>query len=148
MKSISIHIEPSKNYKFDFGNCATIAISQGFGIPFFTLRCICESFKWKKWREGITFNQCRRLINFLSKQTGDKAEYISNKAGIKYYQFVTLFNKGKWIVMFDEHLSYCENGIIYDSWLDDMTKSIYTEGRTRLKVIIYKVPPVGWWKIS
>lgn len=132
-KKTDIIIHPSKE-QFIYGNCASVAICSAFGIEWRAFKTICALMKMDI-SEGLSFFECKKLINRLSSSYDTKIEYIPNYAKVKYYQMLLLLNKGKYIVMFHNHLSYAENGEVFDG---------YYQGSEKAKFYI----PTGWWKID
>lgn len=137
MKKKEIKIRESKS-DFVYGSCATIAIASAFGYPYKAVSTICHALGIID-KMGLDFFKCKRVINFISQNGGFKAEYFPNDAKIAYFQLI-LLRKEKLIVVFDHHLSFAENGVIYDSFLqkgdDDLAKEYLT------------LKPTGWWIIK
>lgn len=130
-----IVIHPSKE-NFCFGNCASTAIASAFKIEFKALKLICSLLKIDV-DNGMSFFECKKLINLIGENYGIYVTYTPNYGKVTYEQMLFLLNKGKYIAMFDEHLSYSENGEIYDSYF-----------RPPWGNDIKKEKPTGWWKIG
>ena len=130
-KPIKVPLNPPKE-DFRFGNCAAIAISQAFSIPFWVVNIISRSLKFNI-HEGLDYWQCKKLIDRISHQSSSSNEYVSNKTNVRYIQLAVLL-KGRYLVMFHNHLSYMENGQIYDRYFDEED--------------ILKITPTGWWEIK
>lgn len=125
---------------FAYGNCAALAISSAFGLNWMAIKTICKLLKID-YKEGMTFWECKRLINILAKSNHDRIKYHPNLAKLEYWQMITVFNRGKYIPVFDEHLSYLEEGQVYDTFLQEILLS--PDGKKFLKT-----KPIGWWKIN
>jgi len=125
---------------FTYGNCAMLAICGAFNLSMDAIRIIC-SFYGINPDSGISYFECKKLITKISKCSAcyRRADYTPNKSGIKYGQLIGLFNQNSYLVMFDEHLSYVEKSVIYDTYL----RNNDVEGRDRWLNQI----PTGWWKI-
>lgn len=132
--SINVHVSREK---FSFGNCASIAICQAFDVPYNAFKAICKATKIKSYDDmGLLFSECKKLINLLSSSCQCTSDYIPNKGKITYVQMLLLLNEGKYLVMFDEHLSFSENGEVYDSFF------------YYLPIDFKQAKPTGWWKIN
>lgn len=116
---------------FHFGSCSSIAITQAFAITEDILIVICKLLKIKKIDAGLSFFEIKKVVNALSRQK--KSVYTPNYANLTFGQMLIVLNKGVYLVMFDEHLSYAKDGTIYDSFIchDDLDNI-----------------PQGWWKIK
>lgn len=133
-KKLNISIQACEE-KFNFDCCATLAISSFFQINRAAMQALCVVLGYKKWYEGLTFNQIKKLVNLLDYR--GTIRYIPNTASITYEQLVDLFREEILLVMFDEHLSYVKSGIIYDTHLmADWVKEDWL-----------KAKPTGWWKL-
>lgn len=135
-----IKLHPSEE-KFRYGNCATIAICQAFDIHFHAFIAICRLMKIKtdeydNDKIGLSFFECKRLINLLSDSCRCSTKYISNISKVSYIQMLSLLNKDTYLTMFDIHLSYAKNGEVYDSYFYDLPQD-FKESK-----------PTGWWKIN
>lgn len=117
-QSFKIDLYPCKE-GFNFGSCAIIAIAQYFGLESKVLLLVSKALNIKSPREGLTFKECQKLINFLYKEYNFQKPhpYIPNKLNLTYTELACLYHKNKLIVMFDEHLSYCQYGQVYDSFI-------------------------------
>jgi hypothetical protein len=125
------------NIDFHFGNCASIAIAQAFSINEDTLNIVCKLLKIKNHKEGLSFFEIKKVINALSRQY--KPEYTPNYGNLTYGQMLIVLNKGSYLTMFNEHLSFAINGEVYDSyWFPSLSYDVES-----LQNI-----PTGWWKIK
>lgn len=136
-----VRVYPSKD-KFRFGNCATIAICQAFDIPFNAFVAICRAMKIKTDEtnddsKGLSFFECKRIIHLLSDSCKCTSKYIPNTGKVTYAQMLLLLNKGKYLVMFNIHLSFAQDGEIYDSYFRGFNENSFK-----------KTKPTGWWKIN
>src|SRR5688572_2124848 len=102
-----LKILSSKN-TFRFGSCAAIAICSAFDCTEQTFRIVCHLLKIKE-EFGLSFFECKKVINALN--LGREVKYVPNKAVVNYPQMAYLLNKGSYIVMFKEHLSFIEDGV-------------------------------------
>lgn len=134
-KTKELIIHPSKT-EFYFGNCASIAICSAFGIPYIALRTITFMLKLNI-NEGLSFFECKEIINLIAKANGKNAEYVPNYTNVTFKQMLLLLNNGKYITMFGNHISYSENGEVYDTYIDNM-------GQKEREELV----PTGWWKIN
>lgn len=135
-KKKEIVVHPSKE-EFKFGNCAAIAICSAFNVPFSALKLITSLIKLDI-RDGLSFFECKKVINMLAKANSlIDTEYVPNVGNITFKQQLLLFNKGKYITMFSRHISYSENGEIYDSYFAGDVIKEYEDAI-----------PTGWWKIK
>ena len=135
-----VNVHPSKE-NFRFGNCATIAICQAFDISMNAFRAISKLMKVRYYEDdndedGLSFFECKKLINLLSDSCGCTSKYVHNTEKVTYPQMLLLLNKGKYLTMFDIHLSFAENGEVFDSY--------YYGWASGFK----KAKPTGWWKIN
>lgn len=128
-----VRINPSKD-EFKFGGCAPLAICGAFNIQMSIFRLICEFLKIRNYKRGLTFWECKKIINALLRANNIFTDqYTPNHARITYLQMAILLPKYKYIVLFDHHLSLLENGEIFDSFfMHEKTLPI----------------PTGWWRIS
>lgn len=121
--------------QFRYGNCAEIAICQAFDIPKNALKVILLLMKVdKKKQGGLSFFEIKRLLNTLCEIYPGCSIYCPNRAKVTYYQLMLILTEGRYLVMFDEHLSYACNGEIWDSYFDNEE--------------IEKRKPTGWWKLG
>ena len=138
MKKKLIQLKESKS-DFVFGNCAAIAIGSAFDIPYSAISLICK-LVGNDCNNGLTYHECDKLIKKIGEESNKKIEYITNRySRITYGQLCLLFPKGKYIVMFPTHLSYLENGEIFDSFL--------VNSNTKVQSMFHNGYPTGWWKI-
>lgn len=141
-----VDIQPSKQ-NFYYGNCALIAIAQAFDMPVNALVAVCDALKMNKLgqdykEEGLSFYQCKKIINHLAHSYRCTCTYIPNRSKVTYNQMLLLLNLGKYLTMWDIHLSYAEKGIIYDSYLHHFGSS------TDKDLDITRIVPTGWWKVN
>lgn len=134
-KKDEIVAHPSKE-QFYFGNCASIAICSAFDIPYKALKAITILLKLNI-NDGLSFFECKKIINLLSEAYSKHVEYCPNYSNITFQQQLLVLNKETIITMFDGHLSYSENGEIYDSYMHEDNLAIYL-----------KKCPTGWWKLN
>ncbi len=134
MKTIDIKIHPSSDV-FDYGCCATLAIGIAFNINKRAMNALCEALGYKAWRHGLTFTQIKRLVTLLDYRR--EVKYYPNKAGVEYWQLITVCSTSAFIVMFNEHLSYAINGEIVDGYLYGMEEEVKKEWMRQ--------KPTGWW---
>jgi len=129
-----IKIERPK-FNFYYGNCCSLALTQGFDISIDVLLLAFNLLKFKNPNEGLTFFECKKIIEELVIwKYHRKIKYQTNEASITFAQMSVLMKTGKYIVIFDEHMSYLENGVIFDRFYD--------------RKEMYQVKPTGWWKIQ
>ena len=136
MKPIEINIHPSEDV-FDYGCCATLAIGTAFNVGRNAMNGLCEALRYKGWRHGLTFVQVKRLITLLDYR--QEAKYYPNRSHVEYGQLITVCPDDKFLVMFDEHLSYAYKGEVIDGYLYGMER----EDRQAWMQMI----PTGWWKL-
>jgi len=135
-KKAVIIVHPSKE-EFKYGNCAAVAICSAFSVPFTALKLINSLIKLDI-RDGLSFFECKKVINMLAKVNNMlETEYTPNHTNVTFKQMLTLFNRGKYITMFSRHISYSENGEIYDSYFQEGSMEEYENSI-----------PTGWWRIS
>jgi len=138
MRKTIITIHPT-NSGFNYGECATKAISQAFNISETAFFVIADLMKLKA-RKGLNFWECTKVINRIAKVLHFRVDYVSNTSRVEYGQMLTILNKGKYITMFDIHVSYACNGEVYDDYFYD------DDEPTRLKSL--QQIPTGWWQIK
>jgi len=137
-KEIIVPLEISKN-DFRFGSCAGIAISQAFDMQTREFDVVMKLLK-VDYDDGLTFWECNRVIKQLCELFYYTSRYRPNNASLKYVHLVHLLDKGKFVYMFDHHISYVEDGTIYDSYW------AMNREDERNKVAHYQ--PTGWWEIK
>jgi len=125
-------VKPSLK-EFEYGCCATDAICAAFNVPHDVFETICGLIKIKCNNQGFSYNECRRIIGAFCKKT--QYRYIPNTTKVTYCQMLSLVDRYRYLVMFDEHLSYIRGNTIFDSYF-------YEE-----KDYYKKTIPTGWWKI-
>lgn len=134
-RKIDILVHPSKaDERFIFGTCASHAICGAFGLPSIAFRTICKLMKIDYKEEGLTFFEIKRIINIL---TENRCIYIPNISEVTYSQMLFLLPKRKYLVVFDEHLSFCDKGEIFDTF--------FCGGN--IAKIDERIP-TGWWRID
>lgn len=122
---------------FDYGSCAMTAIQLGFGISYDHLKLICDLMSIKHPEDGLTFFQCKKIINRIAKSGRTEAIYRPNVAEITYAQLVSVMAGERGIAMFPEHLSYFNDRVVVDSFIHDTNK---------LNILKYMArKPTGWW---
>lgn len=139
--SKKVDIKPSLGDFFKYGNCALIAIGDAFDIPEKPLKALCLAMGITPCSEnddedGLTFQDCNKVIRHLSKVYNYEGRYIRNKDKITY-ETLALSTGSKLLVVFDYHLSFCENHIIFDSYFYSHIPS----------KVLSKIP-TGWWKLN
>lgn len=122
--------------RFSYGNCAIIALAQLTGIGEEGIEVIASLIGIKRPTSGLTFNNINKVLSTITDHTNNLPyKYTSNKTKVTVLQLVTLYSDRKIVLMFDEHLCFIENGIIYDSFF-----TTYTFSRT-----VEEIKPTGWW---
>ncbi len=91
-------------------------------------------------RRGLNFWECTKLINKIAKCLHLRVNYISNTSKVEYGQMLTILNKGRYIAMFNIHVSYSRNREVFDDFFYDEHEP------TRLKSL--QQIPTGWWEIK
>lgn len=124
---------------FKYGNCACIAISNAFDLNWTSIKTICKILKID-YNEGLTFWECKKVINLLAENSYKIAIYRPNVAVLEYWQLIALMNKGKYLTVFNEHLSYMENGVLYDTYISYQLPHEKTE--------YLKRKFTGYWEIK
>ena len=137
-KPANIKISPTKG-KFSYGECALKAISQAFEIPESALLIIGKYMRINFLKE-LNFWECQKVIHKLAKSAKSSVEYIPNKTEVTYAQMAFLLSEGKYLAMFDNHLSYLLDGEILDDYIHDPDNPQWMLKRLHN-------PPTGWWKI-
>lgn len=127
-------------HQFQFGNCAYVAIAEAFGM---TTRQVSSLFRLIKQHDegGVTFYACKRVINVLGVANDCSISYVANKGERSYKDIVALSRNSKMIVNLDSHLSYVKDEVIYDDFIDEISKSMrdwYLSSKRQL---------CGWWVI-
>jgi hypothetical protein len=131
-----ISLQPAKcKGVFRFGNCASLAIGGAFDIDLRALTVIAKAIKLDLTQEGLTFGECQRLITYLCKEFKYTNFYTPNTTKVSYTQFLNILPKGKYILDVGEHLSYYEDMVVYDSYMEDPKD-------------FQRVIPTGWWQIE
>lgn len=133
----NIQINPGKG-EFRYGSCASIAICSAFNIQYIPFKVICGLLKIGPVNEGLAFHECRKVINLLGKYYKRPIIYIPNEVNLTYGQLLFVQNRSRFLVVFDEHLSYAEDGAIYDSFI------LESEGGAAQWLLEI---PTGWWRI-
>src|SRR6188768_148870 len=77
-RTFRISFKDNPSYHWSYGSCAHIAIASLFDIDSSKIYDIVSSLRIRNHREGLTYQQCRRVISYLSKYTNKKVEYLSN----------------------------------------------------------------------
>jgi len=123
-----------RSVDFVYGNCVSRALIKAFNINDKIFNAICYAAGIQKPNQGLTYFECKRIINVLCKAYKQKATYYPNYGLVTYGQLAFVLPKSKYIVIFDEHISYLEDDQIFDGWFD--------------KEQIMKRKPTGWWEIK
>ncbi len=132
MRKKIIRLEESKS-EFSFGNCAFIAIGSAFDIPNKSLVVICNILGINHI-EGMSFWECKKLINEIAKGYNKKVLYKPNYLNLTYQHLAILFEDVSIIAMFPKHLSLCEKGTIYDTYMNTIE--------------VREWKPTGYWTIN
>lgn len=141
IKKEEIKIHKSKE-ECSFGCCAAVAICSAFDIPGKSLNIICDVLGISEINKGLNFWECKKIINRIAKSCKCNVIYHPNKAKVTFKQMIMLLSSGAYVIMFGNHLSYMENGELYDSFLYKEY-----EGDTQAEKYLAK-KPTGWWKIK
>lgn len=138
-KKIDIEIRPNPKYEFSYGSCATIAIAAAFDMDIRSLNVILDLIGIKGYKEGLTYNQCVKVINKLALSLKKEITYIPN-LDITFGQYIYFNREESHLIMFSEHLSYMKDGIVYDNYFTG-----YFNDQERLEFLSRK--PTGFWRI-
>lgn len=140
MKKCIINISPAKTEtSFYFGGCTIKAFTQAFDIPEKTLVLIGSLMKMDI-KNGLTFWECCKILNKIAEFHHLNITYITNSSRVEYGQMLSLLNKGKYIALFDIHVSYCYNGEVFDDYFFDEDEEIRLANLQKV--------PTGWWEIK
>jgi len=136
MKENIIIVRDNPDWDFEHGSCAHIAIASAFDMNPKSIGIILDILKVRNHSDGLTFFQCKKLINVICKSLQQSAEYTPGK-GITLREYILLNQRGIHLIMFDEHLSYLKDGIIYDNYFDK--DDLDELGASK---------PTGFWRIG
>lgn len=144
-------IYPAKDEQFIYGNCVSVALAQAFGIPAPALRIIFKSLGMKI-EDGCSFWECTKIITLLCKSFSFRVKYVPNVTKVTYKQLASVLNEGKVLSMFNIHLSYMEDGKIFDSYFhyntDEESSIEMKESAIRMMQQAFLQKPIGWWIIK
>lgn len=129
-KNLLIPIERPLIDRFKFGNCATIAIAQAFNTSEYTVEVLFRSINANPLL-GVTHYEVRKVVHLLKEK---KIPYNSTKRSL--YSFTKKYNKGKYLLSLDNHLTYLEDGVLYDAFYSNF------------KAWLMKAHLLGYWKLS
>lgn len=144
-EDFEIKISKARDKDFTYGNCALIAIANAFNTSPSAIHCLFLAIKCKHPEKGVSFRECQKVLYILSKSYYQYVNYFTNPNKITYRQFCSIFKKGKYLFNFDEHLSYMEDGIIYDSFI---YINIVSKANLDKNLDYINLPPKGYWKIN
>jgi hypothetical protein len=127
------------NENFRYGGCAVIAIGMCFNISPLSLKVIGDLLKINI-QEGLTYWEICKILSIIERNSWITIKYIPNKSRVTYEQLYCLFPNGKFLVMFNEHLSCMIDGEVIDDWFIQLIEE------KKLKSL--NIIPTGWWKID
>jgi hypothetical protein len=134
MEKHAVILQPPKMGDFLYGGCATLAFAGAFDTPPQAIKIIISLMGIRNSHKGMTFDQCKKVIYKLSREFSKKVEYKTNPTKLNYVDFAYSHKFGRYLIIFDEHLSYMEDGVIYDGFFE--------------KEELDRKIPTGWWKLT
>ena len=140
MKKPVIKISPANTEtEFVYGQCVIKAVCQCFNLQEKVVVLVAGFMKLKPLN-GLNFYECKKLINKLGETFRFRVKWVSNRSKIEYGQMLTVLNEGRYIAMFDIHLSYSHNGEVFDDYFYDDNEEIRLKNLQKI--------PTGWWEIK
>jgi len=109
-----IKFYPTKQ-PFNYGQCATKAITQAFDLTENSFLVIARMLRLEPGN-GLDFWESSRVINTISRHLRIDTEYVPNSSKVEYGQLLVVLTDKRLITMFDEHLSYATGGKVFDDY--------------------------------